>query len=149
VDDSPATLYVYYGVASGLPAAPSVTTTLATLGSYPNLVSGGGDVDGDGYSDVILTTTGSPPSLILFGGPSGITTSGGAVSSRTATVSSGSYIGGGAPRAIGDVNGDGIADFGVPGVNSGAGPAGTALFFGGAGPFVTPAIVLPVASFVF
>ncbi len=69
-------------------------------------VVGVGDVNGDGYADV-LTTGGTiaPEAYLLLGGPTGLSTT------PITLTSPGSGGGGAAVASAGDVNGDGYGDF--------------------------------------
>ena len=96
-------LYVYHGSATG----PSLTPDFTTEGggsfySIGETLSPAGDLNGDGYDDV-LTASGAfdpTPAIAFFGGPSGLSSTPG----WTSTLD-GRYIAG-----AGDVNGDGYAD---------------------------------------
>ncbi len=49
------TAYVYYGTNAGISTIPSVTLTVAQQGAqFGNAVSTAGDVNGDGYSDLLI-----------------------------------------------------------------------------------------------
>jgi len=128
--------YVYYGSASGL----SATTTPVTL-SPPdgNGVSFGsaacaGDLNGDGYADVIV----GDPSVNGFDGRAYVYWGSSAGISPTqtplilATTPGGQGDFGGSVSSAGDVDGDGYTDL-IVGANRAGNDAGQAyLFFGGA-----------------
>ena len=108
-------LYIYYGTASGIPSTPSLiiesNSTNARLG---NSVAGAGDVNGDGYADVIagafhygVFLRGA--AFIYYGSPSGLNPT----PAWTAQGTGNSYEFGHVVAGIGDVNGDGYADVGV------------------------------------
>ncbi len=70
--------YLYLGSAQGLPTTPSWVYP-DSIGSYLQAVAGAGDVNGDGYDDVIIGDVGfSNPEtaegqvLIFFGSPAGL-----------------------------------------------------------------------------
>ena len=97
-------VYIHHGSSSGVPLSPS--TTLTGDSAYRELgfsVSGAGDVNGDGYDDVIL---GSNLAYILHGSPSGVSSSG-----RTTLTGGAASDGfGWSASGAGDVNGDGYDD---------------------------------------
>ena len=103
--------YVYLGSPSGLIATPSITLTgEAAADSFGRAVSYAGDVNGDGYGDVIVGASnynyGQGKIYVYLGSPSGIS----ATPSITLTGEQ-SYDYFGAPIAsAGDVNGDGYGD---------------------------------------
>jgi hypothetical protein len=135
-------IYVYLGSAAGLEATPIVLPGPASLGSdWGYHVTGGGDVDGDGFDDLVVGTYGQPTaSAYLFrGGPSGVSTK------PDVTLNSPGGANFGTPvEFLGDVNGDGFDDFAV-GSFSGGDPV--YVFLGGPkGPSATPIAVGPPAS---
>ncbi len=95
--------HLYRGGAAGVTAA-TVPTDLATDGStgFASEVEAAGDVDGDGYADVLVTST---TAVVLFrGGAGGIATSGASIAAGGQGVN---------PRhaaGAGDLDGDGRAD---------------------------------------
>ena len=128
-------LFIYFGSSSGLsstisPLAFKSNSNGAFLG---NSVSGGGDLNGDGYSDFVAGASGynlHDGAIFIYHG----TASGVAYSSRSHL----SYVGveTGASVAInGDINGDGYADLiaGAPllGVNQVSHCGGVFVFHGG------------------
>ena len=103
--------YIYHGHSGGLGAVPA--TTLAGNGNanFGHVVAAAGDVDGDGYSDVIVTAVYSDPdnqgSVGVYRGSAG-----GVATGAHWSFSAGqafSEFGSGA-GAAGDVNGDGLSD---------------------------------------
>jgi hypothetical protein len=96
--------YVYHGAASGLAATP--TLELTNQSQQFTSVAGGGDLNGDGYADLAIDTTGSTSAAIYFGSAAGI----GLVpnASLAPQYGSGSYNYDLSPG--GDINGDGYAD---------------------------------------
>jgi hypothetical protein len=114
---------IYYGTSNGVSTAAPATPTLleidVTNAYFGSSVSGAGDVNGDGYSDVIV---GAPyysngqnhegKAFVFHGSPTGVkTTSSFSVEGEQIGV----YLGGSVSGA-GDVNGDGYSDVlvGIP-----------------------------------
>jgi SdrD B-like protein/FG-GAP repeat protein/VCBS repeat protein len=108
--------YVYLGSASGLagsPASTMVKETTGTLSNYGGVVANAGDVNGDGYADVLVADSyyangeSYEGKIYLYvGTPAGVnTTPAWSVEGNSATA----YLGSGLATA-GDVNGDGYAD---------------------------------------
>lgn len=96
--------FVYFGSASGLPLAPSETIACG-FDNYGYADLGGGDVNGDGYSDLICGGDEQTGTLGLFAGSStGLPTT----TSTTLTNSDGEFQ---AQIPVGDLNDDGYGDF--------------------------------------
>ncbi len=103
--------YTYYGSASGLSESPSnVFTGEGTSNGFGWSVASAGDVNGDGYSDVIVSAVGyssyTGRVYVYHGSASGLSTS-------AATVLTGEGTGnnfGSSVASAGDVNGDGYSD---------------------------------------
>jgi hypothetical protein len=101
--------YVFYG-GPGADAAADLTLTGAGAGDvFGFSVSSAGDVNGDGYADVIVGALGSEPgggrAYVYFGGPGAD-----AVADLTLMGAAGSFDGfGWSVSSAGDVNGDGYA----------------------------------------
>jgi hypothetical protein len=120
--------YVYYGSASGLSSTPDWTVD-GTL-SYGHLgtsVSTAGDVNGDGYSDVIVGQDGGfsghmqGRAFAFYGSASGLSTTAGWETQGEAD----GHKYGFAVATTGDVDGDGYADVivGAPNYNTSQGKA--------------------------
>ena len=108
--------YVYLGGASGLAAVPA--TTLTGEAAQNNLgmsAATAGDVNGDGYADVVVGaqgySTGTGRAYVFLGGASGLPS--GAAAATASTILTGgatsTYFGRSVASA-GDANGDGYAD---------------------------------------
>jgi hypothetical protein len=136
--------YVHYGGAAGLSMPPSVTLEANTAGAaYGSSVGSAGDVNGDGYADVVVGAplNGTGRAYLYLGSPGGLATT------PANTLTGGSQFGASVATA-GDVDHDGYADviIGSPG-------SGEAYVFRGsaAGLITAPHIVLsePPASGLF
>ncbi len=113
---------LFLGGASGLALTPAWDQTGAALGDHLGAsLATAGDVNGDGYDDVVMGVPGAtgiyPPVwdtfygevMIFHGGPSGLGVT-------AATTLYGTQYGGGFGVSVsgaGDMNGDGFADIGV------------------------------------
>jgi hypothetical protein len=94
------TVYVYAGSPNGLSATPWTTAVLPPQKSFSfdsNDLQPAGDVNGDGYADLIVQNT--SPTFLLLGGPSGF-----------ANAASPILMSAGEAMGVGDVNGDGYGD---------------------------------------
>jgi hypothetical protein len=120
--------YVYLGGPSGLGATPTALRDPgnSTGDSFGISVAGAGDVNGDGYADLVVGAPGISSSAggvyVYLGGPSGI----GAI--PTVLNDPGNIAGdlfGASVASAGDANGDGYSDIvvGAQGVSSGTGSA--------------------------
>lgn len=134
--------YVYLGSAAGLATSPS--TTLygpdGSDGRFGNVASAG-DVNGDGFGDVIvssLLSTNTGRAYLYLGSASGLATSPATV--LTGPDGANGYFGSGVAGA-GDVNGDGFADvlIGAFGANAYTGRA--YLYLGSAAGLATSASI--------
>ncbi len=139
--------YLYLGSAS-----PDATADLEIPGAtggdeFGHSVAGAGDVNGDGYADMIV---GAPFNDFAFANAGraylflGGTTLDATADAIYTGVAASDQLGFSVARA-GDVNGDGFSDLvvGVPGNDAGGGGAGAAyVFFGGASPDAVPDMVV-------
>ena len=99
-------VYVYLGSASGLASSPAWTAESDQASAYfGRSVSTAGDVNGDGYSDVIVGSLGERRAYVYLGSASGLPSS----PAWTPLGDVGSAFGYSVATA-GDVNGDGYSD---------------------------------------
>jgi hypothetical protein len=133
--------HVYYGSAAGLPSTPQRTLTSAATGDYFGWsVAGAGDVNGDGYADVVVGAYQADPgsrsnagaAYVYYGSAAGLSS----MPQRTLEGATASDYFGRSVAGAGDVNGDGYADVlvGADGADpSGRSDAGVAyVYLGGA-----------------
>lgn len=113
------TAYLFVGSTAGTVLAPTETLTGPAGGSFGLSVSSAGDVNGDGFSDLVIgaPTAGNGIVRIYHGGQMGLnTTPAFAIISSNAGAEFGTAVSG-----AGDVNGDGFFDIavGAPGYSNG------------------------------
>jgi hypothetical protein len=119
--------YIHHGSSSGVSSSASRTLTGVAAGDTLGYsVSGAGDVNGDGYDDVIIgasnhvsgSLTSAGAAYIHYGSSSGVSTS----ASRTLMGGAAYDYFGKVVSGAGDVNGDGYDDviIGAPGYDSGS-----------------------------
>lgn len=136
----PGAAYVFLGTASGLSGTPVWTGGgVQAIAGYGSSVAGAGDVNGDGYSDVLVGAPLKESSIsqldeghVTFyqGSPNGLSSSG------TLDQTQSSAFFGTSVSAAGDVNGDGYSDVivGAPQYDGGQTNEGRAyVYYGGTG----------------
>ena len=135
--------YVYLGSATGVSSTPATTLTGVSVGDHFGAsVASAGDVNGDGYADLVVGAYSARNSAgVLVGQASVYLGSADGVAQSPATVLTGTnmYDGvGGSVASAGDVNGDGFGDI-VVGATGAANSSGTASVFLGSALGVVPA----------
>ncbi len=102
--------FVYYGSATGLPLSPNWTVGSTQTGSYFGIVSSAGDINGDGYSDVLIGSfaynSWEGAAFVYKGSSSGLSTT----PAWTITGTQANEEMGYSVACAGDVNGDGYSD---------------------------------------
>ncbi|MBK8283769.1 MAG: FG-GAP repeat protein [Ahniella sp.] len=136
--------FLYFGGSGAFDTTPDATLGLNQASAFFGVsVAGAGDVNGDGFADVLVGSSGfdgaatnTGAALLYFGGAGAFNTTVDAnLQSTVGGVRLGSSVAG-----AGDVNGDGFADIviGSPFFANGQANEGAAfLYFGGAGAFST------------
>ncbi len=102
-------VYVYHGSSTGLPAAPDwIVTGASPSACLGRSASSAGDVNGDGYADVIIGARGSGYGVayVYLGSADGLS----AMPSWQIAGGAGSEAFGQSVSTAGDVNGDGYSD---------------------------------------
>ena len=148
-------VFVYYGSATGAPTVPSVSLTNpshAVDGGFGLSAASAGDVNGDGFADLVVGAPGQDAAVsnegrafVYDGAAAGLPTSPSAILDNPAAQAEGQF--GVAVAGAGDVNGDGFADL-IVGAHRQDGAAvdqGFAWVFAGsaAGISTTPVTTLP------
>lgn len=144
-------VYVHFG-AGTVPATPNLTLTATAQGErFGTAISTSGDVNGDGYADLLVGAgyfhTGDPAEMGETG-RAALYLGGGSMSMSPSLRISAPALSGGFGRTlsiVGDVNGDGFADWvvGAPSLDRLSGRAW--LYLGGATPDATPDLELSYA----
>ena len=130
---------LHHGESASVSSASSPTLTGAASSNFGGSVASAGDVNGDGYADVIVGAYNTGQAFLYLGGASGLGTS---PATTLTGEASGDYFGESVAGA-GDVNGDGYDDVivGANGFNNRTGRV--YVFLGGAaGLSATPATTL-------
>ncbi|WP_167855723.1 malectin domain-containing carbohydrate-binding protein [Hymenobacter fodinae] len=119
--------YLFLGSSTGTsPTASSVLTGQATFSNFGSSVAGAGDVNGDGYADVLVGAVANQQELrrayVYYGNSQGLPASPGSI--LTPDVTKNTQFGGSVAGA-GDLNHDGFGDIivGAQDVNNGQGLA--------------------------
>lgn len=122
--------FLYLGSAAGLRATPDrVLQVNQAQAAFGVSVASAGDVDGDGYDDVVVGATGADKAWVFLGSPLSVSLAAPLPLSGTTGSSFGASVAGGA-----DLNGDGFSDVvvGAPDYASGQGSEGQLkVFYGG------------------
>ncbi len=148
-------VFVYFGSKWGLPATASWTAESDKVNSMlGHSVSSAGDVNGDGYSDIIVGAYGyingqtdEGKVFVWYGGPLGLGPNGNPGNADWSVESDQAYAQmGWSVSTAGDVNGDGFSDviIGAPGFfNNFTSEGGAFIFLGSAsGLAITPAVTV-------
>jgi hypothetical protein len=102
--------YVFLGSGAGLMSSPAVTLIPPMGGDFAQSVAGAGDINGDGYGDVLAASVSVGLAYVYLGGSSGLSASPAATLMDPAPTSTVSDDFGVVVTGIGDVNGDDLAD---------------------------------------
>ncbi|MBV7329132.1 FG-GAP repeat protein [Chloroflexi bacterium TSY] len=107
-------VYIYFGSSSGLSAEPDVRLTNDVAESqFGRALSGAGDVNGDGYADILVGAPRIQTAYVYLGGPEGPDP----MPHLTIAKRTGDFIQGAAVDSLGDANGDGYDDIVVNAAN--------------------------------
>ncbi len=121
--------YLYLGTTAGPTTTPTTLNGYNRVSSAAAAATGAGDLNGDGFSDVVLGSTSSNTLTVYFGNAAGTS-----LSTTALTGPTGSSLFGYGAIGLGDVHGDGFGDLAViasgrthfyTGGASGVGPAPT------------------------
>ena len=133
-------VYLYLNSLSGSDIADEFFTGYAAGDELGYSVANAGDVNGDGYPDVIVGApqynSGQGRAYIFFGGPGMNNTADVVLTGATSHIYFGTSV-----ASAGDVNGDGYSDV-IVGAPSSGGSGQAIIFFGGASMDNTPDVTL-------
>lgn len=120
--------YIYMGSAAGLSTAPALTLTGTAGSEYGYAVCTAGDVNSDGYADVVIGSPGNASAYVHWGRPPGTWPT----PANTYTGAVGSRFGA-AVSTAGDVNGSGYSSviIGAPNYSNGQANEGGAYIYHG------------------
>ena len=110
--------YVYLAGPAGLSSTPTpVVAPSGYSGLFGASVASAGDLNGDGYADVVVGASGNGGAFVFLGSPSGPSTTSIALVLPIDAANNGRSV-----ASAGDVNGDGFADviIGAPSTTNGA-----------------------------
>ncbi len=138
---------VYSGSRNGRPKASDrsiPSPTLAIGAQFGYSVASAGDVNGDGYADLVVGARDASAAYVFYGGPTGLSSQ---CSSDTCTELASPvdelFFWGHAVAGAGDVNGDGFADVAVGGLTySGVSEQVTVHYGSATGVAAQPSLVL-------
>jgi hypothetical protein len=133
-------LAIYLGTSTGLAATPTVLPMpTAPVGGLQLVLGVAGDVNGDGYGDVLASLPDRAAGIfVYFGGPGGLS------ASALELPEPGPFFNttfGGNLAGLGDLNADGFDD-----VSTSIDGYATYVWLGGASPATTPAYTIPPPS---
>ena len=121
-------IYVYPTTSGGLPSNSPFTWEGAASATLGVSLAAAGDVNGDGYADLVTGGSGADEAYVHLGGSAGVDPTPVLTVSGLPAADLGAAVGG-----AGDVNGDGLADVLVGGPFGGVQQRGIALLYLGAG----------------